>query len=378
MINQNNFINININYIKEYSSLSTRPVTVLLDDSTTGSIQPKDINDKYYKSLDEFVADIENSDTDTSYASGQLYKMVALYFKNGGQQLHYIKYSEASGTNTSEGKIKSLNSDEIIVTGCFTDRTKLISIATSINKSLTGIDEKFFIISKDASTINTQPTALNNLAIKIGSAGIEMTIAAYLSKINIDTSTIQDYCFTNEYLGDSNNEVLYINDVIDDNSVFVSIKEKNIYNVDIKCIASIRNYGGNTANQQDLVNYYVKIILCQTLTDKLLNLLMQKLKYSTSSLALVSATIINELNRYKRAGYISTDKTWDKGDQYDASNTYLVLANNTPLTLGYSFSILPLSSLTADDKAAHKLPEIYVFIADTYSIRQITFTGNIF
>ena len=382
MINLNNFVTINIDYDSAISANGSRPVVVLLDDLTTVNTQVLAKASYHWTSLNDFTTALSNDKPEIN----QLYKMVATYFENGGKEIHYIKYTENEGINTTIEKIKSLPTNEILIAACFNDREKLINVAAKINTEMTGINEKFFLISKakpeskETITDETKFDDYPNMAIKIGDAGIEMTIAAYLSKIDIDTGNIQDYCFTNEYLGS------FINDsttpVIDDNDIFAKLKEISRYNMNIKLVQDTnnyaRNYGGNTAAKQDLVNYYVKIILIQTLSEALFSLLKTKIKYSQSSIALISATITDELNRYKRAGYLSTDKIWTNGDQYDASGNYLILSNNTPLTRGYTFSILPLESLTNTDKAEHKLPPIYVFLADTYSIRQISLTGKLF
>ena len=382
MINLNNFVTINIDYDSAISANGSRPVVVLLDDLTTANTQVLAKASYHWTSLNDFTTALSNDKPEIN----QLYKMVATYFENGGKEIHYIKYTENEGINTTIEKIKGLPTNEILIAACFNDREKLINVAAKINTEMTGINEKFFLISKakpeskETITDETKFDDYPNMAIKIGDAGIEMTIAAYLSKIDIDTGNIQDYCFTNEYLGS------FINDsttpVIDDNDIFAKLKEISRYNMNIKLVQDtnnyVRNYGGNTAAKQDLVNYYVKIILIQTLSEALFSLLKTKIKYSQSSIALISATITDELNRYKRAGYLSTDKIWTNGDQYDASGNYLILSNNTPLTRGYTFSILPLESLTNADKAEHKLPPIYVFLADTYSIRQISLMGKLF
>lgn len=386
MINLNNFVTINIDYSSAISANGSRPVVVLLDDSTTTNTQALDNGVYNWASLNDFTETLATQKSVDTPEINQLYKMVAVYFENGGKEIHYIKYTENEGINTTIEKIKGLPTNEILIAACFNDREKLINVADKINTEMNGIDEKFFLISKakpeNKGSITDEINFDNypNMAIKIGDPGIEMTIAAYLSKIDIDNGNIQDYCFTNEYVGSFITE--HTTPVIDDNDIFAKLKEISRYNMNIKLEQDTdkyaRNYGGNTAAKQDLVNYYVKIILVQTLSEALFSLLKTKIKYSQSSIALISATITDELNRYKRAGYLSTDKVWDKGDQYDVSGNYLILSNNTPLTRGYTFSILPLESLTDTDKAEHKLPPIYVFLADTYSIRQISLMGKLF
>lgn len=396
MINLNNFVNVNINYDPITSSSGSRPMVVILDDNSTWTDttqRPTSDNCKWASEADYIKELGLGSNTKLTYT--QLYKMVSVFFKNGGKKIHYIRVENDSQNAKLIAAIKNLSNEEIIITGCFTTEDKLFNIMKSINEDtdMKNNYEKFFLLSDTYTESNSKYSfgwlggidwdKYPNAALKIGDPGIEMTIAAYLSKIDIDNGSIQDYCFTGEYLG-SSDDPLYEGNIISDNSVFKELKDENRFNMNISLAQQeeltsydSRNFGGNTVDKHDLVNYYVKIILTQTLNSALLTLLKNKLKYSQTSLSLISATIIEEMNRYKKAGYISTDKVWNKGDKY-TEDGYLLLKNNTAFTRGYELSILPLSSLSSQDKLDHKLPPIYLFIADSYSIREISLNGTIF
>ena len=78
-------------------------------------------------------------------------------------------------------------------------------------------------------------------------------------------------------------------------------------------------------------------------------------------------------------GYLSIDKTWTKPTKtisYNGNN-YTLIKQKTPLTLGYKIVVLPLNSLSDEDKALRKCPPVYIFLADSYGIRNITINGEV-
>ena len=211
--------------------------------------------------------------------------------------------------------------------------------------------------------------AVANFGVKYSTVlGAEMTIAAYLSRVNVyRTNTVADYMFTQEALTDEK---------VDD-TTFGSILDENM-NVDVYLAGAVRNMGGNLKNGADLINSYVKIILHQTLTERLLDLLTTKIN-GARGLAQIYATVAQELEAYRSCGYLTTDKVWTDEDLTTTYNgqTYTIITKGTPLLLGYSIKILPLSSLTLVDKTERKTPPIYIIIADQYGIRKITINGEV-
>ena len=217
-------------------------------------------------------------------------------------------------------------------------------------------------------------SAINNFAVKVSAiAGAEMTIAAYLTKIQIyGTDTVQDYAFTIENFT-SDQEALIEND----DELLGTVLDNNM-NVDMELANAIRNLGGNLTNGNDLVNQYMLIVLHQTITDRLLTLLTQKIK-GNAGVSSIYTTIAGELNRYVTNGYLSTDKVWTdttKTLNYNGVN-YTLIKQGTPLNLGYQIVVLPLNSLADADKALRKCPPIYIFLADSYGIRNITINGEV-
>ena len=395
-IKLNNFVNVNIDYVSSLTSSGIRDVVVLLDDSTnrdsrfdspaTFAVTP---SDAYWANIDDYVSD-------GGVVGDALYATVECFFKNGGQKIHYLRTTNVTTT------LEALPNNEIVITSTMpisvSEGTGLIDVCTTYNATHSGVEEKLFISSIGSGAASgSAVSTLQNFAIKVGNPGCEMTIAAYLSNIDIDSpNSLQDYCFTREVLnahlkpsvpGEYYPECIV---VLTDDSVFKAIKGFNCYNCDIKLgnsgsnvetlMTEIRNYGGNTCGQIDLVNYFTKIVFTQTVTSALINVLASKIKYNNEGLGDISSAILNEIYRYDSFGYLSYDKVWKGGDQIVRANDndYLVIANNTALLNGYYLTILPLESLTDAQKANHLLPGIYIYLADNYSVRQISITGKVF
>lgn len=124
------------------------------------------------------------------------------------------------------------------------------------------------------------------------------------------------------------------------------------------------------------MNTYVRIVLQQTLSDKLLDVLTRKIKYDNRGITAIKAAIGAEMQKYVTNGYINTDATWTDDDLYIDGN--LIIKKGTALTEGYVTAIAPFSSLTAAEKAAHQFPKIYLIYADQFGIRKIVVSGQAF
>ena len=152
----------------------------------------------------------------------------------------------------------------------------------------------------------------------------------------------------------------------------------NNLNVDTYLAGGVRNLGGNLKNGADFVNSFVRIMLHQTLTERLLELLVTKLK-NYNGVGRIYSTICKELENYRGCGYLTTDKTWTDETLKVTVNgvSYDIIEKGTALINGYHVKVLPLSALTDTQKAAHSAPPVYVIVADQYGIRSITVNGEI-
>lgn len=367
------FVNIDITSHVTPSVQSSRDTVVLFTADTTETHNIVDItlnNNAYHANLVD-ITNYKNIYTSTSQPNTLAYLNV--YFNNGGIKALVIENMPIATLSAAE--IADLDNKYILIayaaptTSLETVYNALRTIASTRNSisSIYGINEKIIIGGTSASN---DTDLIKNFAVKYTTTqGGEMTIPAYLCKINVrGNNTVHDYAFTTENIAEQN-----ITD-----SLFETLMNNN-YNVDIDLANAVRNAGGNCKDGSDLTNSYVKIILHQTLTDTLINLLTEKLKNSTG-LAKIYSAISEELEKYLNCGYLTTDKVWTDDDYKITTKNnieYTIIEKGTPLLKGYSITILPMSSLTSEEKAAHSTPSIYVIIADQYGIRKITINGEV-
>lgn len=361
-INLKRFVNINLQYHEQSSSINNRDTIALL--TNEGDSKLNSIFDSY-KAIkeDETFGKLEN-----------VLKYAEIFFNNEGIKLHI--YTGISSNEDITSLIKeTIPNSEIVICYCgdyseikeaAKTQTKNLSENTSDITKIYGINTKLFLgrtkTSEDCSSIDYFGVKVSNVV------GAEMTIAAYLSQLDVyGNNTIQDYCFTQETLTQESN----------DDEVLESVLQNNM-NVDMELAEKVRNIGGNLTNRHDLVNDYVLIILQQTVTEKVLSLLTTKIKGSLG-VSSIYTTISSELTNYITNGYLSTDKSWTdetKKVVYN-SKTYTLIEKNTQLPLGYKVVVLPISSLSAEDVKNRNCPPIYIFIADSYGIRSVTINGEI-
>lgn len=352
-INVKRFVDIDIQYKTIATANATRDTSVLLTiEGTAGT-------NTLCESLEDYKSKIKNlTNTD---------KFAEIYFNNGGNKLYVM---QGITKTTLSDTIATLQNDYIVVayTGDYVD-IKNVAKTREADASIYGVNEKILLGRIQSSTVSSETDAIDNFAVKVSSqAGAEMTIAAYLSNINVyGTDTVHDYSFTKEVITQETNDDTLLGKVIDNNM-----------NVDMYLANATRNLGGNLKDGKDLVNKYMLIVLHQTLTERLLNLLTQKIK-GNKGLASIQSVMSDELSKYIQNGYLTTDKIWTEDTIYKNYNNkqYTILEKGTALLKGYQIVILPLSSLTEVDKAKRSTPPIYVVIADSYGIRFITVNGDV-
>lgn len=356
-INLTRFVNVNIEKHAASSIIGTREiVTMFTSEGTASTI-------KTISSLSE----ANTTYPSTTFPATNAYLNV--FFANGGAKVEVHEGKAASAITIDD--IKSLGDDHIVITAAATDSTQATAYTAMKNLAISaaafeGIHQKV-IISRAKTTSDN--TSIKNFAAKYSTVlGAEMTIAAYLSKINVyNQNSIFDYAFTQEAITAES-----IND-----STFETLMNDNL-NVDIYLANSIRNCGGNMKDGSDLTNSYVLIVLHQTVTQALVNLLMTHIK-GVSGISKIYTTISQELERYLASGYLTTDKTWTDPDLVKTYNerNYTIIEQGTPISTGYVVKVLPLEALTEADRQAKVAPPVYIVIADQYGIRKITINGEV-
>lgn len=415
-----NYVQVNINYNEVKPLNRTRDTAILFTVNTNANAPQGRLNshipengseavdyftsladylyaiEKYNESLEEEEQPIVDTDQDPI-----LYNYVRCFFANGGVKLKIVGGFELTSADEGvpsedEQKIAwiltecvKLKAEQIVITSdageaimekVARQNVTVNVIGNGINTStsisaLSGYKEKMFI----SSTINpsleiTSPDKIPNFVIKFGPAGIEMTVAAYLTQVNItDPRTIQDYCYTIEDVS------MFEGAVQDNNDTFVALTNKK-FNVNTTLVNNVRNVMGDTISGYDMMNYFIRIILTQTLTDRIVNVLATKIKFDRSGINKVINAITQELNIYKVNGYLNSEFIWTDDDLFYSFNgmDYLVCSRNTPFKMGYKFIVLPINALTQEQRDSHVFPPVYVVIADSMSVRQIVINGDAF
>lgn len=360
------FVNINLVRHENSSISNIRDTVVLYTNAQHTPVLDDNDQDTYTGLFDSLVG------VDAYFAKETVpYKYLKMFFDNQGIKV-LVKDNVALASFNAD-LIKTLDNKYICIAYANADELTsqadvynvLVDIAEELAESTYGITQKILL----ARTESDDEVNVKNFGVKYSTeVGAEMTIAAYLSGINVyKDDTVYDYAFTEEKIPESN-----IN-----NETFKDLMNHN-FNVDIDLANAVRNTGGNCKNGEDLVNSYVLIILHQTLTDALVNLLTQKIKGSQGVSQIYSA-MTQELEKYLNCGYLATDKIWTDEDLIVTKNgvNYTIIEKGTPLLKGYSIKVLPFDSLTTAQKANHEAPEVYVIIADQYGIRKITVTGEV-
>lgn len=338
------------------------------------------------ESKDSAVFD-ESKYSDIKGTNNQAY--AKMFFQNGGKRIKFVPITKTDAQSIVD-EVKTLDDNLIYFSVIGANGGIDLATAKDVAKKLdeaysskkkdavvkdapVGIHRKILIAGiSDTAGIDDELKNIHSLAVKYSNVtsvkGAEATIGAYLSKIKVyATNSVHDYCYTSENIDGSD---------VDDNT-YDTLNDKNI-NFDYKIAGSVRNIGGNLTDGKSLINEFMLIVLQQTVTERLLALLGTKLKGSTA-IARIRSTISDELNYYVKNGYLALDKVWTD-DDWDIpynSSTYTIIESNTPLTTGYLVEILPLASISDEDRKDHRCPPIYIVLADSWGIRKVSLTGQV-
>lgn len=290
-----------------------------------------------------------------------------VFFKNGGKVLHVVKNTKQVPRNeiliafTNGDKVKYGNEkdDDIQPQDGFGPDTKIYVLPITSTPTATTTGKEGIVYKYEPEVIAKE---YKNTSV--------MATLAYYTKMRIyDTNAAKDYAFTVEVVDDAGTAVTDDNDVV--NACI-------LYNAN--CLTYLagatRNIGGNDSMGNDLTNYFMRIVLQQTLTDNLVALLTSKIKYDERGVNSVIAVISAELTKFVNNGYISTDKSWTDEDLYIGNE--LIIAQGAPLIGGFKIHVAGFDTLTKEERDAHQFPEIYILYGDAYSIRKIAISGEVF
>lgn len=369
-INLKRFVDINIQYHEKSSVAANRPTTVLIASEGAGVTEKTYVS---YKVDDNgnytFGYYASSSATTLTYESLSSYPSIEanakVYFTNKGNKLKVLFKRLVANVNNI---IAGLADEEIVVTGCGDFNYSVMKAAAqtrAADSTVYGINQKIIL----AKHIQVVSDSIKNFGLKFSATtAAEMAMAAYLSNINFDgANTVLDYMYTKENVPASILSDADIGEILDANM-----------NVNVKLANANINLGGNLTDGTDLVNQFALIVLHQTLTSAIFNLLLTKIK-GTAGLGAIQSVVANEMQRYLKNGYLSTDKVWtDETLTVSYNNqTFKIIEKNTPLLQGYQFVTLPLSALSDTDRDERKTPPMYLIIAESYGIRVVTINGEV-
>lgn len=378
-VNLTNFVSIVIDRANTTTIESTRDTVALF------STLAKSVSGNIYSSS----AEVDAGETDSAIKF-----FAQVYFAFGGQKLDVRK---STLTTVAASEISALPENEICVVSTQMSVSQVNTLAQKYYSSLVtnnkyeATDEKLFFVGTSNYSLTSDLVtgtitknvcvkycANNNLSTKNAAV---MMIPAYLSQIDVyGIDTVKDYMYTIN-AGIVGSTAYSVTDI--SNTDYLTLMSNN-YNVDINLANQIRACGGNlllSTNEsiaETIVNQFIKIVLYQTTTMRMLNLMSQKIANMTG-VAKIYSTLSEELDRYRKNGYLTTDKIYAEPDWTVSVNgqQYTICEKGTALTNGYQIVALPMSALTDEQRAAHSAPPIYIVIADQYAIRKIEIVGQV-
>lgn len=324
-----------------------------------------------------------------AYANPALQSYLSHFFDNGGAKIHlYVGSASAS----AEHHCLMIGSnavpvEEIAVAtmdAAFEAGSGIDKLATDYNALLIdGLDQQVPTLGTSATKVfiayaddAESESANENVGAKyakvsesVNIPGIEMTILAYLSKINAyGENVVNDYNFTIENVDAR---------AVQNDDVIVGACMSHFINVDTLLAKAVRNVGGDLMTGHDLVNYYVIIIMQQTCEEAVTNVLSDKLSGADGTATIYNA-LVTELNKYVRNGLLAAGN-WEDVDwivEYNG-DSYVVANANERINLGYKVLVVPFAAMTQEDIADHKCPPIYVAMTNKYGIRHVFINGEV-
>lgn len=339
-----NFVDINIKPLERVGESGSRPEVLVVGAPSefTESGYIRSCNSDYTKFYSDVLQTVEIKDE-----MSEEYKSYAkIFFANGGIALRFTgkKYEEITDVKARKDYINN-----VIIVDYNKDPKERLSGETESNSeddTQENIYQKILIRRdgyEEGKPIEAQEIDPKHpfTAVKISrTIGAEMTIAAYLSKMQVyEAGSVADYDFTQEY---------ELKEDLSGGLDYESEKslEKIPFNYEMQIGGRYLNIGGNTLDGESLVEKYVTIILTQTVTEKVFNVLSAKLK-GQSGIATIRTAIAAELNKYVGSGFLVTNKVWTSPDLVVANGvrsgeTEVVIRKNTPLSAGYYIHMFKL------------------------------------
>ena len=285
----------------------------------------------------------------------------ALFVKNGGQYIHYVKTLTYDATNDIwKNGTKEIPATEIVICafGNVTPGSGDVKYGSGIQQKILLVDNATNFATAEG-VVQLGKTADNKPAIITSAA-----LAAYFTVININVAdAIKDCMFTKVICTDAE-ATKYVATGTLDSETYITFDY---------LAGAYRLLGGNDCLKNDVVNLWAKIVLTQVLSNNLITLLTSKIRLDTAGVASVKNCCAKVLTQFVNNGYLKTDKAWTGADLYIDGN--LVAAENTPLIDGYTVYVGPIEKKYLD---AHQIPPVYILYGDQVGVRKIVVSGEVF
>ena len=387
-------VSVDFNVVRTENSLASyeNTVDIIVSDETDAPQAP-------YTTLEDAIAG--------AYAKRQYDAFV--YFQLGGKKLYPLVVSSSAGA-TAQGiydallaykkQVSNTANDFICVCigNCSTlsfNASNLQSFMTLVNNAVAPNKMLILNSTNDASTVTEATKEIRNLIYKFYSAvtvstgvmeddtpntcGAELTIAAYLSQINItQANSMRDYCFTDE--ASVLNCLAYDKTLVPTN---VSATNYDTYKSYLNFIDTIGNqnvnFGGNTVYGTTITSEWGAIAAENGVVYGVLRVMLQKQYLTDGGLTNVLSEINNVLSDYVTNGFLETNTTYTGLTRYKnyGDRSYVLVENGQELPNGYCVVAIPMSRLTIQDRQARKFTPIFIYMQTMGGAREIDITGDI-
>lgn len=383
-INITDLVNINVEKLQSAVDFGTRPIVTVYgvpDDAVTDIYEPAEegagtFNDlilvgassdynTFYEPKGIATERIKNNDKGAGVAD-----YARIFFQNGGVELIF---TARPLTALSDPKYKKENLQNII----WVQYNYITNEAPKVDDNLkdligTGIYSKLLIyrygptVEVPSELINNDDVSSSIIVKKSGVTGAEMAIAAYLSKMKV-YDKVTDYSFTEEFgIPEDLSDLMkpaFGGGIVNYRLNFEMQVGTNKY----------LNIGGNTLAGEPLVEQFVTVVLTQTLTDRVFDVLSAKL-VGQRGLAAIRTAISAELDRYVSSGFLTTNKVWTSNDliidnPLNSGHPETIITKNTPLASGYYIHLFKLGS---DGQSAYA----FILLPTVKGIRYIKIDGR--
>lgn len=255
-----------------------------------------------------------------------------------------------------------------------TDNANVAALNTAA-KSLAA-PNRIIILTKDGTATLTDKDDLVAYKVNDVNAGSNsaLAIAAFYSQLDLDSiNGVQDYCYTDESAAISNGFLKAISQADFDTA------SKNLNWTD-KIGDKYVNFGGNMGNGTSITTLFTAIACENDVIYAVLKTMLNKQYLTDEGLTNVVGAIDEAMARYVKNGYLETNGVYTGETQYSDYGNYkgtLQIRKGQSLSNGYLVSTVPMSYITADDRAAKTFTPITIFMQTVAGARTVTINGKI-